>query len=52
MLITLMFSAVVMKPGVVFSLVSHTQLISRSEGAGREHSQTASQAGQQKYSVP
>ena len=35
-----------------FFAVSHIQLMSRCAGAGREHSQTDSQAGQQKYSIP
>jgi len=49
MLITLMLSVVAVNQG--FFPVSHIQLKSRCAGAGREHSQTDSQAGQWKCSV-
>ena len=48
-LITLMFSVVAVSQGLF--PVSHIQLLSRCAGAGREHSQRDSQAGQWKYSV-
>jgi len=35
-----------------FFPVSHIQLMSGCAGAGREHSQEGSQAGQWKYSIP
>jgi len=50
MLITMMFSVVAINQG--HFPVSHIQLMSRCAGAGKEQSQTDSQAGQQKYSIP
>ena len=49
MLITLMFLVVAINQGLF--PVSHTQLTSRCAGAGREHSQPDSQAGQWEYSI-
>jgi len=49
-LITLMFSVVAVNQGLF--PVSHIELMSRCAGAGREHSQADSQAGQLKYSIP
>jgi len=37
---------------LVVAMKSHIQLMSRCAGAGREHSHTASQDGQWKYSIP
>jgi len=45
-----MFSVTAISKGLF--PVSHIQLMSRCAGAGREHSQTDSQAGQWEYSVP
>jgi len=50
MLITVMFSVVAVNQGLF--LVSHIQLLSRCVGSGREQSQTDSQVGQWKYSIP
>jgi len=50
MLITLMLSVVAINQGLF--PVSHVQLMSSCAGAGREHRQTDSHAGQWKYSIP
>jgi len=47
MLVTLMFLVVAMKSRTFFSFSC-----SANAGAGRQHSQTESQAGQWKYSIP
>jgi len=48
---TLMFLVITKKPKTFLS-VSLLQLMSRCTRAGREHSQTDSQAGQWKYPIP